>query len=232
MSLRLPLLLLALAAPAVTMAAKPAATPPAKADWTRTYSATADGGFRLGNPKAKLAIVEYASLTCPHCRHFAETGMKTLVANYVRSGKASYEFRPFILNGIDLAATLVARCNGPAHFFPMAERLYATQPEWSGKVGKLPASEQEKLQSLPQGEMMVGVAKVSGLFQVASAHGIPPAKAQMCLKDEGAATRLVKIEQAANELDVHGTPTFFVNGKKVDAYDWPTLEPFLKEAGG
>ena len=158
--------------------------------------------------------------------------MKTLVANYVRSGKASYEFRPFILNGIDLAATLVARCNGPAHFFPLAERLYATQPEWSGKVGKLPASEQEKLQSLPQGEMMVGVAKVSGLFEVASAHGIPPAKAQMCLKDEGAATRLVKIEQAANDLDVHGTPTFFVNGKKVDAYDWPTLEPFLKEAGG
>ena len=200
-------------------------------DWTRTFSVTPQGGFRMGNPKAKLAVVEYGSLTCPHCRHFAETGVKPLVDRYVRTGKASYEVRSFVLNGIDLSATLVARCSGPTRFFPIAEQLYAKQPVWSGKVEQLPQDQQEKLGALPQGEMMLAIAKVSGLLPIAAAHGIPVAKSQACLKDEAASMRLVKMNQAANALGVHGTPTFFVNGKQVSAYDWETLQPFLKEAG-
>src|SRR5207302_8643253 len=120
-------------AAAAALCLVPAAAPAkqaAKADWLHTYAVTPESGFRLGNPKAKLAIVEYGSLTCPHCRHFAETAMKPLLNQYVRAGKVSYEFRSFILNVIDIAATLVARCNGPAHFFPMAEGLYATHPQW------------------------------------------------------------------------------------------------------
>ena len=84
----------------------------AKVDWAESFSATAEGGFRMGNPKAKFAIVEYGSLTCPHCRHFAETAYKPLVEQYVRAGKASYEFRPFLLNGLDLAVTLIAPVRG------------------------------------------------------------------------------------------------------------------------
>jgi protein-disulfide isomerase len=213
-------------------AAKPAQKAAAKTDWTHTYSVTPEGGFRMGNPKAKVAIVEYGSLTCPHCRHFAETALEPLVSQYVRTGKASYEFRSFVLNGADLAATLVARCNGPAHFFPTAEQLYATQSEWIEKLGKLPKTEQDRINALPQGELMLAIAKASGILPVAAAHGIPAAKAEVCLKDETAATRLVKGVQAATDLGVKGTPTFFVNGKHVDAYDWATLEPFLKEAGG
>jgi protein-disulfide isomerase len=218
--------------PLASSAAKPLAKSTAKADWSRTFSVTPEGGFRMGNPKAKLAIVEYGSLTCPHCRHFAQTAVKPLVDQYVRSGKASYEYRSFVLNGIDLAATLVARCKGPAHFFPMAERLYATQPAWIEKLGKLPQDEQDKIQSLPQDAMMVAVAKASGILPVAAAHGIPPAQAEACLKDQNAADGLMKIEQAAADLGVHGTPTFFVNGKQVPAHDWATLEPFLKQGGG
>jgi protein-disulfide isomerase len=222
----------ALAFPQGQAAAKPAGKAAAKADWSHTYSVTPEGGFRMGNPKAKVAIVEYGSLTCPHCRHFAETAMEPLVSEYVRTGKASYEFRSFLLNGVDLAATLVARCNGPAHFFPTAEQLYATQPEWIEKLGKLPKSEQDRINALPQGELMLAIAKASGILPVAAAHGIPAAKAEVCLKDEGATTRLVKGVQAATDVGVKGTPTFFVNGKHVEAYDWATLEPFLKEAGG
>jgi len=63
-------------------------------DWTKTVVDTPDGGFRMGNPKAKITIVEYGSLTCPHCRHFAETAMKPLLGQYVRTGKASSEAIP------------------------------------------------------------------------------------------------------------------------------------------
>lgn len=200
---------------------------PAK-DWSRTFTVTADGGFRMGKPDAKVAVVEYGSLTCPHCRHFAETALKPLVARYVRTGKASYEFRSFVLNGIDLAATLVARCDGPKHFFPVAEELYATQPKWLGRVTD---AESEKLNALPQDQIMLGVAKVTGIIPVAAKHGIAVAKAETCLKSEAAADELGKMAQAASDSGVQGTPTFFVNGKRVHAYDWATLEPFLKDAG-
>jgi protein-disulfide isomerase len=204
---------------------------PGARDWTHVFSVTADGGFRMGNPKAKVAIVEYASLTCPHCRHFAETGMKPLTSQYVRTGKASYEFRSYILNGIDQAATLLARCNGPAHFFATAEQLYAKQPEWVGKVGELPEAEWDKLSALPPALAMPSLNSPGGLLPIAAAHGIPAAKAAVCLKDDAAADALTKMVQSATDLGVQGTPTFFVNGKQVDAHDWATLEPFLKEAG-
>jgi protein-disulfide isomerase len=223
------LLLLALL-PATATAAAPRAS--VKTDWARAFSVSPEGGFRMGNPKAKIAVVEYGSLTCPHCRHFAETAVKPLVDGYVRPGKASYEFRPYLLNGVDLAATLVARCNGPSRFFPMAETLYATQPEWVGKVTGLPPAEIDRMTALPQEKMLLAVAKVTGLVPAASAHGIPPVRAQMCLKDASAALGLAKMEQAASKIGVDATPTIFVNGKQVPAYDWDTLQPFLKEAGG
>lgn len=217
--------------PAAASDAKPVVKAVTSADWTHTFDHTEAGGYRVGNPRAKIAVVEYGSLTCSHCRHFAASAVKPLLTNYVRSGKASYEFRPFVLNGIDLAATLVARCSGPARFFPMAEQLYATQPAWSEKVGQLPQSERDKLDALPQGEFMLAVAKTSGLYSIAAAHGIPAARAEQCLKDQGAANGLMKMIKTGDTLGVHGTPTIFVNGKQVSAYDWASLEPFLKDTG-
>ena len=222
------LALLCLSVVAIPAAAKPAAKAAHAVDWTRTFTQTPDGGFRMGNPKAKVAIVEYGSLTCPHCRHFAETAYKPLVSNYVRTGKASYEFRSLILNGIDIAATLVARCGGPAHFFPMAEQLYATQPTW---LDKITDAESEKLNALPKEQMMLGVAKVAGFIPIAASKGIPSDKAEACLRSQTAADELVNMTQAAMDAGIQGTPTFLVNGKKVPAYDWATLEPFLKDAG-
>jgi len=214
-----------------TAEAKPAAKAAAR-DWTHVFGVTPEGGFRMGNPKAKVAIVEYASLTCPHCRHFDQTAMKPLLSQYVRTGKASYEFRSFVLNGIDLAATLLARCNGPAHFFPTAEQLYATQSEWIDRITKLPKEEQDKLNALPDNELMLAIAKAGGILPIAAAHGIPGARAQACLKDEAAPAKLLNMKKSATDLGVQGTPTIFVNGKQVAAYDWATLEPFLKESGG
>ena len=225
--------------PLITVAAALVLTVPASApanakaaarhDWTHTFWVSADGGFVMGNPKAKLAIVEYGSLTCPHCRHFAETAMKPMLARYVRSGKASYEYRSLTLNSIDVAATLVARCDGPKRFFPIAEELYATQPTW---LGKITDADTDKLNALPPDEMMLGVAKAAGLIPIAASHGIPRAKAEACLKNQPAADQLAQMVQAAEDHGIQGTPTFFINGKQVPAYDWETLEPFLKEAGG
>ena len=84
--------------------------------------------------RAKVKLIEYGSLACPHCRHFEETGYKPLVQGYVRPGHVSYEFRNLLLNAPDISVSLLAHCAGPAKFFPMAQVVYATQPQWFEKV--------------------------------------------------------------------------------------------------
>jgi protein-disulfide isomerase len=99
---------LASLAPAAATTAKPA---PSR-DWARTVASTPEGGFRMGNPNAKVKLVEYGSLACPHCRHFEQTGYKPLVQQYVRTGRVSYEFRNLLLNAPDIAVSLLAHCAG------------------------------------------------------------------------------------------------------------------------
>ena len=201
----------------------------ARVDWSRKFSVTPEGGYRIGNPAARITIVEYGSLVCPHCRHFAQTSMRPLLSGYVRTGKASYEFRPLILSGLDIAATLVARCSGPSRFFPIMETLYATQPTWTGRIDQ---EQYAKLLNLPEGEMFVSLARLTGVTRVAAGHGIAAPRAEACLRNKAAAERLAAMTQAAEDRGVRGTPTFFVNGQRADAVDWATLEPFLKKAGG
>src|SRR3954449_9032344 len=117
-------------APAAAVGAKAA---PSR-DWSRIVAATPEGGFKMGNPNAKVALVEYGSLACPHCRHFEETGYKPLVQGYVRTGQVSYEFRNFLLNAPDISVSLLAHCVGPAKFFPMSQAVFASQSEWFDKI--------------------------------------------------------------------------------------------------
>jgi protein-disulfide isomerase len=217
-------------------AAAPAAPPPkvaaARADWARTVVATPEGGFRMGNPAARVKLVEYGSLTCGHCANFAKAGMVPLVGNYVRSGKVSYEYRNFILNGLDVAATLVARCGGPGRFFPVADKLYATQAQWAGRMTSLTAAQKAQVGALPENQRLGRIAELVGLTQLAAQHGIAPAQAKRCLADQAAFDRLGKMVEAAQAQGVEGTPTFFLNGSNIGTHTWATLEPILREAAG
>ena len=223
-----------LAASAAMLILSPAAAAPQKratVDWTKTVVATPEGGFRMGNPKAAVKLVEYGSLTCPHCRHFAETATAPLKAS-VRSGKVSFEYRNYILNGIDVAATLVARCGGAPRFFPVVDRFYATQSQWVGKINALSDADKEAIQAMPDLDRLKRLAEVGGMVQLAAAGGITPAQTSKCLADPTGIERLVGFVQGGRALGVRGTPTFFVNGTKVEAGDWTGLEAYLKQAGG
>ena len=218
----------------VLLLISPAAAAPKKAaapDWTKTVVATPEGGFRMGNPKAKVKLVEYGSLTCPHCRHFAETATVPLKA-YVKSGKVSFEYRNYILNGIDVAATLVARCGGAPRFFPVVDRFYATQRDWIGKISALSDADKQAITAMSDADRLKRLAQVGGMVQLAAASGITPTQTSKCLSDPKGIDRLVGFVEAGRTLGVRGTPTFFVNGVKVDAADWPSLEPQIKQAGG
>ena len=208
-----------------------AAGPVAK-DWSRTIVATPEGGFRMGNPAAGVRVVEYGSLACPHCRHFEETGYQPLVQNYVRRGRASYEFRTLIINAPDISVSLLARCAGPGSFFPMAASVYATQPQWMQKVSAYASAQGDALSKLTDAQRLTRLAIAGGFPQVAARFGVTPARARQCLADPAGLKRLIGMAEAANKMGVAHTPTFFVNGKITEAATWEELEPLIKQAGG
>jgi protein-disulfide isomerase len=219
---------------AATLVSAAAIAQPAKApatDWTKRTAASTDGGFVMGNPKAKVTLVEYGSLTCPHCRHFAETALKPLTANYIRTGKVRFEFRNYILNGYDLSASVIARCGGASRFFPAAESFFATQDSWIDRIRKTPRDRLEAVEGLPDNKKLAAMAEIGGFKAIGAAKGISGTAADKCLADPAAAKRLVDMTDAAqSKYGVNGTPTFFVNGERVNGADWASVEAALKGA--
>ena len=205
---------LALATPG---SSKPHLAPAAKAiDWTRIATATPAGGYALGNPAAKVKLVEYGSLTCPHCRHFDEAAAVPLAA-YVGSGRVSWEFRPFLISAYDIPATLTASCNGAATFFPTLHALYATQAGWVAKMQAIPPDRLEAIRKLAPTAQFAAIGAAAGFPAFAATRGVPAAKLAACLRDEAAVDRAVKVTaDATNKYQVRGTPSFMINGATVD----------------
>jgi protein-disulfide isomerase len=208
-----------------------AARPTPARDWSRTVVATPEGGFRMGNPAARVKLVEYGSLACPHCRHFEETGYKPLVAKYVRTGRVSYEFRNLLLNAADISISLLAHCAGPAKFFPMSEVVFATQPQWETKVTNLSDADKAAIEKMTDQQRIMRMADVAGFRPIAARFGMTPAQANQCLADPRGLKRLLDITQKSEDLGVQHTPTFIINGKISGAALWEDLEPELKKAG-
>src|SRR6476659_3497959 len=210
-----------------------AVPPPKGGDWSTVVSATPEGGFAMGNPNAKLKLIEYGSLTCPHCREFDEKGVPPLIANYVKKGIVSWEFRNYVRDAFDLTASLIARCNGASSFFPLSRALYKDQQEWVKKIQDSPQDQLESLQNLPPDQQFTAMAKVAGLQDWAAARGLPTAKSSQCLTDQNAINQLVQMTSDASTKypDFPGTPTFVINDQMVkDTATWEDLEPKLKDA--
>lgn len=219
------------AAPAAKPGVAPAQSAAAK-DWTETVVQTPEGGFRMGNPDAKVRVVEFASLTCSHCKDFhvaAQTGFKP---NYVKTGQVSYEFRPFMLNVYDFAATKLAMCEGPGRFFTWVNQLYGNSEAWITPFTKLTEADLTPLRALPPGDQIKGLATAGNLHEFARTRGLPRAKFDACMSDQATFDALTKRQQAAtDQFQIAGTPTFVLDGKKLDGVgNWATLEPKIKEA--
>ena len=215
---------------------KPVA-PPKNGDWTTVVGETAEGGFLMGNPNAAVKIVEFGSLTCPHCAEFDEEGVKPLIDNYVKSGRVSYEFRNFVRDPFDVAASLVARCGGPTSFFGLTRGFYADQREWVAKIQAADPTRMQQIQSLPPNQQFGEIAKIGGFQDWAAVRGLPPEKTAACLADQTQVDRLVQMQNdAVSSYDIPGTPGFLLNGELVKiepgSTPWAQLEAKIKGALG
>jgi len=206
---------------------------PAGQAWSQVVSATPEGGMRMGNPNAPLKLVEYGSLSCPHCAKLSQDGMQTLVDKYVNSGRVSYEFRSYVIHGaLDVILTQLANCGDPSTFFPMVEQLYANQDKWIAPVEQ-PNPQAQAAQSLPPAQRFGAMADAWGLTDWFAARGISKDQAHTCLANTAAADAIAKHTQDwYQNQGINETPTLYLNGSKLQGVaEWQQLEPALQNAG-
>jgi len=213
---------------------KPAARPAAKAavkavDWAARVALTPQGGVLLGNPAAAVKIVEFGSLTCPHCKAFHETGLPIIKAKYLAAGRVSYEYRPFSLNGIDLMAGLVMQCLAAPQAWGFVNRTYARQAELVQPFQTIGEADRTALAALPQEAQGPRMAELGKLPEFAAAAGVPRSRYDACIAAKPGMDRLMAIRaDAVQNHNLTGTPSFLINGTmQTDAYDWAALEPML-----
>lgn len=150
----------------------------------------------LGEPGAPVTIVEYASMTCPHCANFHETTFPELKKRYIDTGKVRFIFREFPLDPLAAAAFMLARCAGKDdsnRYFALVDTLFAQQDRWA--VQK----------------------PIPPLQAIAKQAGFTEASFEECLANQELLNNIEEVRQRAiDEFKVKSTPTFFINGTKYD----------------
>ena len=167
---------------------------------SRKITPVGDGDMTRGDPKAPVTLVEYASVTCSHCADFNQNLMPKIDANYIRTGKVYYVYREFLTppNEVSAQGILLARCAGKDKYFQVIDAVMASQDEMfsDGDNNALP--------------VLLRIAKQVGLTE-------PQFKA--CVTDPKGLQRLqANVNTYATDDHIASTPTFFINGKKLERH--------------
>ena len=201
--------------------------------WTEQVVRTEEGGWQVGNPNAPIKLVEYGSLTCPACAAFSAEASEPLLNDYVNSGRVSFEFRSFMIHGIaDLVLTRMLECGAPTAAVPLADQVWASLRSETPAFNTANQAALERANALPPEQRLVALADAAGTLDFFAARGISRDQAATCLADFDAAQQLTDTTGAAAEAqEVSGTPTFFLNGTRVDGITWDAVQPALQRAG-
>lgn len=216
-------------------ATKPVAAVPAPAgtSWRDTVAETQEEGYLVGNPQAPIKLVEYGSLTCPTCAAFGVEGMEPLLSKYVNSGRVSYELRNFAVHGpVDIVLARMVRCGAKEAVVPLSDQVWHNVQSLVEPLQKNQAA-LEQAMNLPMNQRFVAMAQVGGFFDFFAARGISADQARACLADVPSLEKLAAAtDRYAKQDQVNGTPTFVLNGNKLDGVNsWSGLEPVLQRAG-
>jgi len=226
------LLPLALVAAAPLPASAPAPAPasaPASPDWSRTVTTAPNGAYVIGNPNAKVRLVEYLSYTCSHCARYAGDSAAKLKAGPIKAGAVAVELRNAVRDRVDFAAALAARCGGPQSFAGHHEALFAGFESIMTKMEAYEATSPAKVADPNEGVKVV--ARASGIADIMAGRGVTGAALDTCLTDKAAQTAVLGMTNEAWQVRrIAGTPSFLINGKPAEPGGWLQLEPQLRAA--
>jgi protein-disulfide isomerase len=204
---------------------------PEGSSWLEVASKTDEGGFLVGNPDAPLKLVEFASHTCGACAYFSETGSAPLQNDYVETGVVSYEIRPLLRDPLDVTISTLAQCGSPESFHALSDQAWASLQQFSQNLQTNGAAYEAAMQAQPE-QRFLGLAQAAGLIDFFAARGLSADQARACLSDADNITKIADISrEASNEANVSATPTFFLNGRRLEENQWQGLEPILQAAG-
>ncbi len=146
----------------------------------------------MGDDKASVTVIEYASMTCPHCAHFQETTFPELKKRYIDTGKVRYIFREFPLDNLAAAVFMLARCAGETDsgkYFSLVDTMFRQQRTWAVEKPLAP------------------------LLTIAKQAGFTEKSFNDCLSNQKILDGIESIRQrAVNQFKVDSTPSFFING--------------------
>ncbi|WP_271438426.1 thioredoxin domain-containing protein [Pontixanthobacter luteolus] len=204
---------------------------PAGQQWTDIVNVSESDGYILGNPDAPIKVIEYASLTCPACAAFAANGAEQLKSEYVSTGRVSFELRNQIHGPHDLALATMVRCGAKESFHPLSDQVWTNLQQVLQPIFDNAEAVEQSL-TLPEDQRLVQLAEIGGFYDFFAARGLSTDQARQCLADADKYKQIAENSTTqSNELDVTGTPTFFINGRKLDANSWTQIEPELQRAG-
>jgi protein-disulfide isomerase len=161
----------------------------------------------LGRPDAPVTLIEYGSLTCPHCAAFEQTYFPQIKAEWIDTGKIRFIFRDYPRDRDDLTAFQFVHCSGDQRFWAFLDSLYAGQEAWT-TAPDLPAE-------------FVRLGRFGGLSE---------AQTRACLADDALAAASAVSRKDAEAAGVDATPSFFINGRKAALGSMADLERALGEA--
>ncbi len=145
----------------------------------------------IGDPSAPVTIIEYASLTCPHCAHFHKEVLPLLKERYIAPGKVRLIFRDFPLDQRALSAAVLAHCAGPERYFGFLDVLFQTQESWAR-----------------------GDDYLAALKRLGKLGGLTDQQMDACFADQDLANRILQSRlDAQSQHEVSSTPTFIIGGK-------------------
>ena len=160
------------------------------------------GDRTLGNPKAKVTLIEYAAFTCPHCAAINELVFPLLKKNYIDTGKVLYVFRLFARGPQDGLAEKLARCAPAAKYFTFADVIFRSQEKWDYEFG-----------------IQDGRAQ---LVKLGTQMGLAPDQISKCMDATADDARInASGQEAVIRYGLTGTPTFVINGKALESGGLP-----------
>jgi protein-disulfide isomerase len=207
---------------------------PAGPNWVGMVAQGPNGAYVMGNPKAKVRLVEYISYTCGHCAHFTEEAKLPLKRDYVAKGLVAVEFRNAVRDQFDMTAALAARCGGAAKFFGNSEALMAAQEQWLGKAQGFIDANGPRLQKMAPSEGFKAIARGVGIDAIMRARGVTAVQLDACLINKPNQDRIIALtNEAWQQSKINGTPAFKVNGTLLGGSGtWAVVEPAIKAALG
>jgi len=204
------------------------ARPMSGGNWTGTVTVTPQGTRVLGNPQAKLKLVEFVSYTCPHCAHFEEASAAQLKLVFVAGGQGSIEVRHILRDPVDLAIALLTNCVPASRFFQLHEAFMRHQDRWVEILQGLNETQQNRWTDGDKGGRMRAIASDLRFYDFVEPLGLTRTAADRCLSDNALMERLAGQTRDAATLGVESTPSFAIGDLVLaGTHDWATLGPQL-----